>query len=255
MPRRANNTHWWSGKRVEETVSHREPARIAECGDDYFMAIYATEEDKVTCPKCAAILAQRKIDKWNSDPANKSLAIERVIDPKATYYKGSYGGYRYAYKALLGGDHVGFIVMEGGYSSTHWKLLTIGLKEESDDEKTGSAISDADVYELDGKKVGKYDYNAHEFNCKERALLRVPALAERKKLRTKTQTIEDRAKMRERVAKREAEIEAENAAAEAKRLAALNGLIEIRGINSLSDEARAGLEYAIALISKPEHER
>lgn len=246
MGRRSHNTHWDSGKRGE--ANSLGARKIALCGEDYFMATYATEEGRVTCPKCSAILAQRQIDAWNADPANKMLAIERVIDPKA-YTKGSFGGHRYAYKALYGGEHVGYIVMDGGYANTHWLLRIIGLEEKSNEEKLGTGISNADLKELAGEKVGSYDYDPHEFNCKERALLRVPALFEKKKLRTTAQTLKDRDDWRTRVARREAEQEAAENAAAAERTEALAGLREIRGINSLSDQARAGLEYAIRKLT------
>jgi hypothetical protein len=244
--RRSHNSHWDSGKRGE--ASSLGDRKIALCGDDYFMATYVTEEGRVTCPKCSAILSQRKLDAWNADPANKKLAIERVIDPKA-YTKGSFGGHRYAYKALYGGEHVGYIVMDGGYANTHWLLRIIGLEEKTDTEKLGHGISDGDLKELDGEKVGRFDHDPYEFNCKERALLRVPGLFEKKKLRTTAQTIKDRTEWRARLARREAEQEAAENAAAAERTEALAGLREIRGINSLSDQARAGLEYAIRKLT------
>jgi len=256
LGRRSRNTHFDSGKRVENRGfgTPGKDDRIALCGEDYFMANYSPNFHQVNCGKCASILTQRWIDAWNANPENKKLELERVVDPKA-HSKGSYAGYRYAYKALYGGEHVGYVVMDGGYGSTHWLLRAIGLTEETDAEKPGSMISNADIKKLAGQKPSSYEYNAHEFDCKERALLRVPELVKVKTLRTHAQTIQDRDEMHERYDRRQAEQAAEDAAEEAERLAALEGLKEIRGVNSLSDEARSGLEYAIKLVEKKSEDR
>jgi len=231
MSRRAHHIHFDSGR--TQTAPHREQ-KIGFCGDDSFLIDISSDTKRVTCPKCSALLAKLDLKTYH-DAGNPALDL--VACPSSENRR-----YRFAYQALLGGEHVGYVVYDGAYGNGAWYIARIRV---GDDDKI-------DTGELTLKSTGsasRYD-RPQPYMAKEQALLAVPHLH----LESIAQIKAKREEWARRSERNRALHEAEEAEAEKNRSEALAALIEIRNTSGLSNFQRNGIEFAIKRLAAKEAE-
>lgn len=210
------------------------------CGEQAYRGItpFTEAEEHVTCPECLKVITKR-------------LLAERDAAglPKLELRKFEHGRYRYTYEAWLGGEHVGYIGMEGAYGKTAWVICRISAKQDNRD-----AIELG--YELDD---GHERYtHALKWASKEKALLAIPELLEAGKLRSAAAAVAEAKEWDRRMAAGAIRRAKEEAEAKQARAELLEGLDSIRtraeaGEIGLTNFEIAGLTAAIKkLTPKPD---
>ncbi len=242
MGRRAHHRHFDTGKRItpEGSVTER---KVALCGDKSIWTTVVTDKARVTCSKCDGILARQDLEAYHAVSANSKLELLPI--PETENH-----GYRFAYQAVIGGRHVGYVVYDGAYSSGAWYITEIRIDDKKDTFGTGAHLDKEDTTSR---------YRGHskglEYVTKDRALLAIPELVAKKRLQTVAETKADRADWAAKLARGEAIHQARQTEENQKRKEALEAMAEIRDTLALSNFQRSGLEYAIlrlTLKKKPE---
>jgi hypothetical protein len=148
-----------------------EPARMtAICGFDYtWEKNFTQDEAKVTCPTCLGHIHRRLLAERPADAPKLALDIDRDQFN---------GAYRYVYRALLGGEHVAWVVYDGAYGKARWRLCVINRPNDKDKRTIGYQLA------RDEDEVGAYSRISLGFPTKEAALMAVPELRAGGRLRT-----------------------------------------------------------------------
>jgi hypothetical protein len=222
MGRRAHNNHFDTGK--TKTTSWGSQEAIALCGEAWtFRGGVVTDEARVSCSKCAKLLAQQKMG------PDFPVRVEKI----------EHKGYRFAYAAYLNDEHIGYIVYDGGYASGRWYIAAIRLN-------AGDAIDIG--HQLDDQHA-RYP-KAVPYRSKENAMLEIPALAAAERLKTTPTLIREQAEWEielERRGKENARKKAEAAQAREETAMGLQEIIALQeaGAISLSNFQITALQNAL----------
>lgn len=195
-------------------------------------------EALVDCPACRSILDRQFMAAWSTP--------ERTIE--LAKYDGSHG-YRSAYRLIVDGAHVGFVVYRQGNRGGSWRLCKIDTyrsRRGDDPAGVGSVIYSGERYERTGQV----------FKTRERAMLAAPGLVAAGELLTVEQIAAAEAEEARRRAEREeaeqrrrVEREAAEGRRQNERALAAEAVASVLGRADLTNAERAGLLVAFRSLA------
>lgn len=230
---RHRKTHLQTGEMAEQ---YGKPQHVLLCGiEPSFLNTTTQDPARVTCPDCSRALAAKALAERGAD----APALALVKWDGKSYYS------RFTYAIMYGGEHVGWIGLEGAYGKAKW-LITIITTENEDDDKIKMG------YQLEEERGNPgHTYSVKlTYASKEAALADVPRLIEAGRLKSAATTIREAKEWREELARRRArnaEQDAEEAQVKADTLAGLQEIAALAEAGSivLSNFQREGLSNAI----------
>lgn len=201
---------------------------MPQCPGDHRWGYSETTADEalVTCPTCLGIIHRRQLAQRPADAV--AVALEK--------YDGM-SPYRFTYKAIVGGQHVGFVAYDGAYRRGKWWLCAIHLPEPGDRREVN--------YQLADDPEARYPVTL-SFPTKEAALMAAPALVEAKRLPTVEELAEQRREAKAWLAKREAQIAAHDQEAKERNTMIREGLQSLSERDDLSNLERSAVVAALA---------
>lgn len=229
---RHRKTHMQTGETVE---AYGRPEKVLLCGiSPSFLNATTANPQHVKCPDCSRALADKAMAARGADAP--TLALRKLPE-------GQYTHYRYSYEAVLGGEVVGYIGLEGAYKHQAWRIAMITTDKDDDTKvKMGFQIEEP----VEGK-----DYTRDlSYASKESALADIPRLVEKKLLMSVAATVADAQAWRARCAdneRRNAEADAYEAQVKADTLKGLQEIAERveAGEITLSNFQREALQNAV----------
>lgn len=219
--------------------------KVLLCGEDAFMAYTATEAKNVSCPDCSKKLALKQIAERPAEaPALELVKLEDT----------AYTRYRYTYRIMFGGEHFGYVGLDGAYGKARWHIAQI-TTQDADDEVTmlGNEVERKRVNSLNQRE---YTDKVVYFS-KEAALADVPNLIQEGVLKSAAQTIKDAKEWRVEKAKRRAAWDKREAEDKQERADTIAGLKEMKaaaeaGQLALTNFQADALVNAIAYLNRKE---
>lgn len=206
----------------------------AACKSDKLYPTTTDDERLVSCPTCLSLIHRRKLAERPADAPD--LRLEK--------FEGLHA-YRFAYKAMLGNDHLGFIVYDGAYGRASWKVCSINLPTErnpNDKREVG--------FELDRDPNSAHSH-ALKFATKEAALMSIPGLREAGRLSTRAELVIAREQYNRRWEanqERQAKLDAEDTESRAMAREALKTVLDDPAM-PLTNAQREGLTLALGYIA------
>jgi hypothetical protein len=226
--RRERKVHLASGQFSAETTWGRSRP-IPVCGDDKFDYPESTEdEDKVTCGACRSGIFKRRLAERPADAVSLELGKFEGMSP-----------YRFTYKALVGGEHVGFVVYDGAYGAGAWHVCSINVPDAKDRREVSFKMA------ADPKADHPRDAS---FRTKEEALIACEEMRAQGRLRTFAEEDKRMTEWRAELARRSTAYEARKVReAEDRDLAEL-AITEVLATLNLTNTQHAGLEAALKIV-------
>lgn len=212
------------------------PYMIAACGyDAWSERSITTEEGRVTCPTCLGTIHRRQLAERPADAPK--LELIKPDTPSAAY--------RFSYKAMLAGEHVGFIAYDGGYGHATWRVCAIALPDPKRPwDKSGIG------YQLDRDPADDRT-RPLRYATKEEALLAIPELRASGRLKTHAELTAQAEDWKRREAAWEVEQAAKAVQAAEDRETMLAGVESLLARGDLTNLERAAVVLLQRHIPKP----
>lgn len=199
------------------------------CPGDHWYADTTHNHDKVTCPTCLGILDR------------KAMAARPADAPKIEMVKfDGMSGYRFTYKAMVNGNHVGFIVYDGAYGGGKWKITINRISDAKDRRVMSYELANSGTY-----NSGRMWETAYTYMTKERALLACVDFVAAGRLPTHAALEIEAKEFAARQARYQARLAQEEADNSADLQHALDAISSVLLRPDLSNSERDGLERAI----------
>lgn len=228
--RRKHYTHFAHPTQRRSWGDEPRPA-LPLCGNDkYGFATVSEDREKTTCPACLAIFHRQELAARSAELT--PLALEK-FDGRSPY--------RFTYKAMVGGEHVGWVAYDGAYGGGTWRVCVVNTPEPGDNRVVG--------YQLAVDPEAEYP-KEFAFPTKEAALMKCEELRAQGRLRTPAEEAKRVAANRARMATIDQQIEREAEEGNADRTLALDAIAELLARDDLSNSQRAGLEAAAKVVRK-----
>lgn len=224
--------HQDSGKTYAEGKWNAgKPMPACTSADDFGYSHVTPDRARVTCRACLALIHRQDI----ADRPADAPALELVK------YEGP-SAYRFSYEAKLAGVRVGFVVFDGAYRRSSWRICSNNLP--ADDERPDRLIG----YELD-RDPSKANSMPLAYPTKEAALLAIPELAAADRLPTYLQLIERRGEYKRREEEYRARQAQKDQARDEETALCVEGLTALLAGSSLSNAERAAVVIALRRIT------
>lgn len=229
MGRRNRYTHHQIGVHPEGDFRAGKP--LARCGIETFWSERTTEvEAEVTCPACLKPIHQRQLAERSADAVPLALGKYEGRSP-----------YRFTYRAMVGGEAVGFICYDGAYGGGTWRVCGTDLPEGRRGTEVGFQLS------VDPSADYPKEFS---FPTKEAALMACEGLRAAGRLRTLAEETKRIADFKKRSARIDREMAQETEQGNEDRALALDAIAELLTRDDLSNSQRAGLEAAAKVVRK-----
>lgn len=226
-------THLDTGRRKG---SDEHPYMIAACGyEAWSERSITTEEGRVSCPTCLGVIHRRLLAERPADAPK----LELIKPTEAS------GTYRFSYKAMLGGEHVGFVAYDGGYGRASWRVCMIALPDPKRPwDKSGIG------YQLDRDPANERTLPL-SYATKEEALLAIPELRAAGRLKTHAELTAQAAEWKRREAAWEVEKAAKAVQLTEDRETMLAGVESLLARGDLTNLERAAVVLLQRYIPRP----
>lgn len=216
-------------RKVHLAGAEKDGRRMPKCPGDHWYEETTDVEARVTCSTCLAIIDRQVLAERAADAPKIELDAFEGFSP-----------YRSTYRALINGEHVGFVVYEGAYGRAAWRICTIHIAEKKDAREIG--------YRLDDDPTKKYP-RPLGFATKYRALMATPELFTQNRLKTVATLKAEAEETKRWIARREAEIAADDARQAEETILIRDGLKSLRERGDLSNLEQASVVAMLARLA------